>query len=57
MRTPSSRPSRSRIVITSARAWHGCALSVSPLITGIVAWRASSSTSSWANVRIMSASR
>ena len=39
MRTPSSRPSRSRIVITSARAWHGCALSVSPLITGIVAWR------------------
>jgi hypothetical protein len=45
------------MVITSARAWHGCALSVSPLITGIVELRASSSTSDCANVRIMIASR
>src|ERR1041384_1664173 len=50
-RTPSNRQSRSRIVITSASAWHGCELSVRPLMTGIVAWRAGSSTPSCATGR------
>jgi acyl-homoserine lactone acylase PvdQ len=56
-RMPSSRPKRSRIVITSASAWHGCVSSVSPLTTGIRACSASSSTSDCANVRTISASR
>ena len=36
MRTPSSAPSRWRIVSASASAWHGCSSEVSALITGIV---------------------
>ena len=56
-RTPSKPPSRSRIVIASASAWHGCVSSVSPLTTGIRACSASSSTSDCANVRTIIASR
>ena len=56
-RTPSKSPSRSRIVIASASAWHGCVSSVSPFTTGMYACSAISSTIAWANVRIMIASR
>ena len=56
-RTPSNPPSRSLIVITSASAWHGWKSSVSPLMTGMSAAAASSSTSACAKVRIMIPSR
>jgi hypothetical protein len=51
--TPSSSPNCSRIVITSARAWHGWNSSVKPLMTATLAASASASTSVWWNVRIM----
>ena len=57
IRSPARLPNRSRNVIASASAWSGCVSSVSPLITGIEACSANSSTSSWSNVRIISAER
>ena len=42
---PSQSPRCSLIVSTSARAWHGCSKSVSPLITGTSECLASSTTS------------
>ena len=56
-RTPESVPKRSRSVIASASACRGWVSSVRPLITGIEACSANSSTSSCSNVRIMSAER
>ncbi len=41
------------MVSRSAMIWQGCSRSVSPLMTGMEAKRASSSTSSCAKVRIM----
>ena len=57
MRRPASVPNRSRSVIASASAWSGCVSSVSPLMTGIDACSANSSTSCCSNVLIMSAER
>ena len=51
-----ARSARSVIVCRSAIAWQGCSRSVSPLITGIVAAPASSSTSAWSKVRATIAS-
>src|SRR5881398_1233086 len=53
IRLPSHPPTASRTVKRSASTWHGCDRSVRPLITGMVAWLASCSTSPWSNVRIM----
>src|SRR5438046_1356798 len=53
IRFPSHVPSASRTVNRSASTWQGCDRSVRPLITGMEACRASSSTSAWSNVRIM----
>ena len=52
---PSVRPKRSRMVKMSARSWHGCSRSESPLITGTVAWAANSSIVSWRLARIITA--
>ena len=52
-RLPAQPPRLSCTVSRSARTWQGWSRSVSPLITGTVAKRASSSTSAWAKVRIM----
>ncbi len=43
----------STIVSRSATIWHGCDRSVSPLITGTLAYSANSSTLAWSSVRIM----
>ncbi len=51
--SPSSLALRSRMVMRSASTWQGWAKSVRPLMTGMSAYRASFSTSSWAKVRIM----
>ena len=50
------RPRCSRIVNTSARAWHGCSRRVRPLMTGIEACAASSTTTAWGPVRATIAS-
>src|SRR2546425_1948177 len=53
IRFSSHVPRASRTVNRSASTWQGCDRSVRPLITGMVAWCASSTTSWWSNVRIM----
>ncbi len=46
-----SAPKCSSMVMRSLSTWQGWCVSVRPLITGMVAWRASSATVSWAKVR------
>ncbi len=53
---PRIGPFFSSKVITSAMTWHGCESRVSPLITGTVAYLASSKSVSCSSVRIMMAS-
>ena len=53
---PAIGPRCSSKVITSAISWQGCVRSVRPLITGTVAYSASSSSFSSRVVRIMIAS-
>ena len=53
---PAIGPRCSSNVITSAMSWHGCEVSVSPLITGTVANSASSCSFATLSVRSMIAS-
>ena len=55
-RMPAGSPKRSRIVMMSARPWHGWCAWVSALITGTSACSASSITLPWSTVRMTMAS-
>ena len=48
---PVEPPEPLAIVKTSASAWHGCSRRVRPLMTGMSAWAASSTTTSCGPVR------